>query len=87
MRRSSRATKGHGGQIAQLHNIERIQTQPTAASKSSHASQLEIATANEPVNPLALTKPKPRVKKFVPAASDRQSGSELVRTSCLGSSF
>ena len=31
--RSSRANKGHGGQMAQLQNIERIQTESTTASK------------------------------------------------------
>ncbi|KIM54995.1 hypothetical protein SCLCIDRAFT_30695 [Scleroderma citrinum Foug A] len=59
--RSSRTNKGSGGQIAQLPNIECMQVE-RMAPKASHASQLEISTANEPLNPMALTKPKPRVK-------------------------
>ena len=59
--RSSRANKGSGGQIAQLQNIECMQVEQMAP-KASHASQLEISTTNEPLNPMALTKPKPRVK-------------------------
>ncbi|KAI6009978.1 hypothetical protein BKA83DRAFT_4133075 [Pisolithus microcarpus] len=74
MRRSSRTTKGSGGQIAQLRNIERIQTEQTATSKVSHASYLEMATANEPLNPLAPAKskpkPKPRVKTSSACASN-----------------
>ncbi|KAI6006097.1 hypothetical protein EDD15DRAFT_2359232 [Pisolithus albus] len=45
---SSRANKGSGGQIAQLQNIERIQTQAVA-----RVSLMDVATANEPRNPLA----------------------------------
>ncbi|KAF8549226.1 hypothetical protein OG21DRAFT_1488716 [Imleria badia] len=80
--RSSRANKGNGGQIAQLENIDRILTEQTWPSKSSHAAQLELATAGEPLNPMALTKlrprPKPRVKSNsapVPAR-DNQLGLE-----------
>ena len=61
IRRSSRATKGSGGQIAQLQIIERIQSE-RISSKTSHASQLDTATANEPLNPMAPRRPKPRVK-------------------------
>lgn len=61
-RRSSRANKGHGGQMAQLQNIERIQTESTTASKTSHNSQLEKATANEPINPMAPERPRPKVR-------------------------
>ncbi|KAI6027636.1 hypothetical protein BKA83DRAFT_4490184 [Pisolithus microcarpus] len=74
MRRSSRTTKGSGGQIAQLRNIEHIQTEQTTTSKVSHASYLEMATANEPLNPLAPAKskpkPKPRVKTSSACASN-----------------
>jgi len=59
--RSSRVNKGSGGQIAQLQNIERMQVE-WMAPKASHASQLEISTMNKPLNPMALMKPKPRVK-------------------------
>ena len=59
-RRSSRANKGHGGQIAQLHNIERIQTE--SSSKASHNSQLKKATANELINPMAPERPRPKVR-------------------------
>ncbi|KIM62571.1 hypothetical protein SCLCIDRAFT_24875 [Scleroderma citrinum Foug A] len=58
---SSRANKGSGGQITQLQNIECMQVE-WMAPKASHASQLEISTMNEPLNPMAPTKPKPRVK-------------------------
>ena len=61
VRRSSRATKGSGGQIAQLQYIERIQSERTS-SKTSRAYQLDMATANEPLNPMAPMKPKPRIK-------------------------
>lgn len=59
---SSRLNKGNGGQVAQLQNIECIQTAPCATSKASHASQLDAATANELTNPMAPTKPKPCLK-------------------------
>ena len=62
VRRSSRSTKGNGGQISQLQHIERIQTERSSASKMSHSSQLEMATTDEPLNPMAPMKPKPRVK-------------------------
>ena len=74
---SSRANKGNGGQISQLQMIERIQTEWTATAKMSHTSQLEMATANEPVNPMAPAKPKPRIKKSIPRVSDRDDWSEL----------
>ena len=61
VRHSSRANKGSSGQIAQLQNIERMQIE-RMAPKASHASQLEISTANEPLNPMAPMKPKPCVK-------------------------
>ena len=78
---SSRANKGNGGQMSQLQLIERIQTERTVPSKS-RASQLERATTNEPVNPMALTKskPKPCIKTTatrMPVRSD-QSELELV---------
>ena len=43
----------------------------------SHTSQLKMATANEPVNPMAPAKPKPRIKKPIPRVSDRNDRSEL----------
>ena len=58
---SSRANKGSSGQIAQLQNIEHMQVE-WMAPKASHASQLEISTMNEPLNPMALMKPKPCIK-------------------------
>ena len=61
VRCSSRATKGSGGQITQLQNLERIQSEQTS-SKTSRALQLDVATANEPTNPMAPRKPKPRIK-------------------------
>ena len=61
VRCSSRVNKGSGGQIAQLQNIECMQVEQMAP-KASHASQLEISTVNEPLNPMAPTKPKPRIK-------------------------
>ena len=70
--RSFRPNKGSGGQIAHLQNIERIQTERTMASRLSHAAQLKKATVNEPLNPMApmKSKPKPRVK----APSTRKPG-------------
>ena len=73
-RRSSRPTKGSSGQLAQLQNIERIQTEQPAMTKVSHAAQFELSTANEPVNPMAPTKPKPRVKTSARAQQSGQSG-------------
>ncbi|KAI6000438.1 hypothetical protein EDC04DRAFT_2908788 [Pisolithus marmoratus] len=72
--RSSRTTKGSGGQIAQLQNIEHIQTEQTTTSKASHASHLKMATANEPLNPLALAKSKPKLKPHVKMSSACASG-------------
>ncbi|KAI5994391.1 hypothetical protein EDD15DRAFT_2366477 [Pisolithus albus] len=62
-RRSSRANKGSGGQIAQLQNIERIQTQAVA-----RVSPMDVATANEPRNPLA-----PPSDKQLPQRKTRRS--------------
>ncbi|KAI6030242.1 hypothetical protein EDC04DRAFT_2898524 [Pisolithus marmoratus] len=62
-------TKGSGGQITQLWNIECIQTKQTATSKASHASHLEMATANKPLNPLALVRSKPKLKPHVKMSS------------------
>ena len=64
IRRSVRSNKGSGGQIAHLQNIERIQTERTTTSRQLHAAQLEKATTNELLNPMApmKSKPKPRVK-------------------------
>ena len=62
VRHSSRVTKGSGSQIAQLQNIEHIQSEQIS-SKTSHASQLDMATANEPLNPMAPRRPKPHIKQ------------------------
>ena len=90
VRRSSRANKGNRGQLSQLQTIERIQTERTAVSKS-HASQLERATANEPVNPMAPAKLKPRIKTSTTRVpdSDGQSELELVcnNSPCFGSKY
>ncbi|KAI5994996.1 hypothetical protein EDD15DRAFT_2365894 [Pisolithus albus] len=64
-RRSSRANKGSSGQIAQLQNIERIQTQAIA-----RVSPMDVATANEPRNPLA-----PPSDKQLPQRKTRHSNS------------
>jgi len=79
VRRSSRPTKGKGGQIVQMENIERAQLERTASSRPSHASQLEQATANELLNPMAPTKPKPkpRVKMSSTHVPDVDSRSEF----------
>ena len=61
-RRSSRVNKGSGGQIAQLRNIEHIQTQAIA-----RVSPMDVATANEPFNPLApLSDKQPPRRKSHP---------------------
>ena len=73
-RRSSRPTKGSGGQLAQLQRIERIQMEQAAMTKVSHAAQLDVSTANEPVNPMAPTKLKPRIKSSARAQQSGQSG-------------
>ena len=64
IRRSVRPNKGSGGQIVHLQNIERIQTERTTSSRQLHAAQLEKATADQPLNPMApmKSKPKPRIK-------------------------
>ena len=51
-RRSLRVNKGNGGQIAQLRNIEEVQTQTTKVM------QMDVATSNEPLNPFALSSDK-----------------------------
>ena len=48
VRRSSRENKGSGGQVAQLQTLERLQTQA-----SHRTSKMDVATANEPLNPMA----------------------------------
>ncbi|KAI5984373.1 hypothetical protein EDC04DRAFT_2615759 [Pisolithus marmoratus] len=78
---SSRMTKGSGSQIAQLHNIEHIQTEQTTTSKASHASYLEVTTANEPLNPLAPVKLKPKPKLHMKMSfACASSGSQLPRS-------
>ena len=72
---SSRATKGSGSQIIQLQNIEHIQSE-WISSRTSHASQLNAATANEPLNPMAPMWPKPCTKHS--AVSVRDADDHLV---------
>ena len=76
IRRSSRVTKGSGSQIAQLQIIERIQSEHIS-SKTSHASQLNTATANEPLNPMAPRRPKPRVKHSSVSVRDADVRSDI----------
>lgn len=76
--------KGHGGQIVQLENIDRALNERTAPSKTSHAGQLEMATVDEPLNPMAPARPKPRLKSRTKSqsafiAARDQSGLEQVR--------
>ena len=78
VRRSSRSTKGNGGQITQLQNIECIQTEQSSASKLSHSSQLKMATADELLNPMAPIKPKPHIKTSAGVRAAGGSGHELV---------
>ena len=82
--RSSRSTKGNGGQMSQLQHIERIQTEWSSTSKMSHSSQLEMATTDEPLNPMAPMKPKPRVKTSasMQATAAGGPGRELVCNVC-----
>ncbi|KAF8547969.1 hypothetical protein OG21DRAFT_1526801 [Imleria badia] len=47
-RRSARSNIGKGGQMAQLENIECVQTQ-----RSARTSKLMVATLDEPLNPMA----------------------------------
>ena len=74
--RSARATKGSGGQIAQLQHIERIQSE-RISSKTSHAAQLDAAMANKPLNPMAPGKPKPRIKNSIVSVRDADDYSDV----------
>ena len=74
---SSRANKGNGGQLSQLQAIECIQTERMTIFKS-HASQLERATTNEPVNPMASVKPKPHLLLMYQIAMVNQSRSWYI---------
>ncbi|KAI5991980.1 hypothetical protein EDC04DRAFT_2613772 [Pisolithus marmoratus] len=88
MHHSSRLTKGSGSQITQLCNIEHIQIKQTTTSKASHASYLEVTTANEPLNPLAPVKLKPKPKLHMKTSSacassgglDKEHGQDDVTT-------
>ncbi|KAI6023054.1 hypothetical protein BKA83DRAFT_4627261 [Pisolithus microcarpus] len=51
------------------YGLLRENTEQTATSKVSHASYLEMATANEPLNPLAPAKSKPKPKPCVKTSS------------------
>ncbi|KAG6372401.1 hypothetical protein JVT61DRAFT_7874 [Boletus reticuloceps] len=55
--RLSRVNRGSGGQIAQLQNLEHIQTQTIA-----RVTPMDVATANEPINPFALPSEPPKQK-------------------------
>ncbi|KAI6018510.1 hypothetical protein BKA83DRAFT_4127716 [Pisolithus microcarpus] len=60
---SSRANKGSGGQIVQLQNIEHMQTQTITRDM-----QLNVATANESLNPLApLSDKQPHKRRTYPS--------------------
>ena len=77
---SSRENKGHGRQIAQLHNIECIQTESTIVPKPS---QLEKATTSKPINPMAPDRPRPKLCTKVSQstrapASKKELGLKLV---------
>ena len=80
--RSIRPNKGSGSQIAHLQNIERILTELTTTSRQSHAAQLDKATANEQLNPMAPMRPKPKpcIKTSSTCEPDSsvRSGLELV---------
>ena len=54
-RRSLRENKGNGGQIAQLQNLERMQT-----ATSHRVSKMDLATDNEPLNPMAPSTRNPK---------------------------
>jgi len=77
--RSIRLNKGSGGQIMHLQNIKRIQMEWTMTSRGSHAAQLEKATANEPLNPIAPMKPKPKPRVKAPPAREP----DIDTRSCL----
>ena len=78
-RRSSRANKGSGGQIAQLRNIEHMQTQTTA-----RVTPMDIATENEPLNPLApLSDKQPPKRKARPSKGSTGEKASMVCRSSL----
>ncbi|KAI6013720.1 hypothetical protein BKA83DRAFT_16579 [Pisolithus microcarpus] len=72
-RRSSRVNKGSSGQIAQLQNIKCIQTQAIA-----RVSLMDIATTNEPHNPLA-----PPSDKQLPQQKTRPLNGRAEEKACL----
>ena len=74
--RSTRATKGSGGQIAQLQHIKCIQSE-RISSKTSCAAQLNMAMANEPLNPMTSGKPKPQIKKSIVSVRDADDYSDI----------
>ena len=76
VRHSARATKGSGSQIAQLQHIERIQSE-RISSKTSRAAQLDVAVANEPLNPMAPGKPKPQIKNSIVSVRDADDYSDV----------
>jgi len=53
----------------------------TMTSRGSHAAQLEKATANEPLNPMAPMKPKPKPHVKAPPAHEPN----IDTCSCLDS--
>ena len=68
--------KGKVGMV-QMENIEHAQLEWTASSRPSHASQLEQATANESLNPMAQMKLKPHAKTSSTHVPDADSRSEF----------
>ena len=76
-RRSLRANKGSGGQIAQLRNIEHMQTQTIA-----RVSPMDIATANKPLNPMALLSDKQPPKRK-PRPSKGSAGEKAYFICCF----
>ncbi|KIJ63918.1 hypothetical protein HYDPIDRAFT_29263 [Hydnomerulius pinastri MD-312] len=57
IRRSSCTGKGSGGQLAQMRNLERMQTEP----RPRRLTNLEITTQGEDVNPMAPSQPESQV--------------------------
>ncbi|KAF8837389.1 hypothetical protein BDN67DRAFT_1013903 [Paxillus ammoniavirescens] len=63
-RRSSRVGKGVGGQLAQMKNLERMQT---TESRPRRLNAMDVATEEQEVNPMAPTQPQlPAAPKLRP---------------------
>lgn len=80
-RRSSRANKGSGGQISQMQNIERMQTQGIPK-----VTPMDIVTANEPLNPLAPVAERELVSRRK-ANSSKGSAGDKVSTILIVAAF